>query len=205
MSNFINLDASRMQSNTQASQSAREQEPNKSDIDAFDDALNEPANSKKEQGTSHGSSEQSNTASGQNSFGQMTNPLDALFGNGLTTKETAQASAQSLSSTNAKLVETILVSQPGADNQEVRLTLGKDVLADTEIRITRDSSGTLNISLQTNNPSSFQTLVAGQHDLKAMLERGEGDIKITVESGDAEQNDTNQRSRGYNEYDAEEK
>ena len=135
----------------------------------------------------------------------MTNPLDALFGNGLTTKETAQASAQSLSSTNAKLVETILVSQPGADNQEVRLTLGKDVLADTEIRITRDSSGTLNISLQTNNPSSFQTLVAGQHDLKAMLERGEGDIKITVESGDAEQNDTNQRSRGYNEYDAEEK
>lgn len=236
MSNFINLDASRMQQNTQTSQSTQIQEPAKSDVDIFTATLNESPNKnsthlqtenfkrenqavslsersfsiKQNENANRNtlersfSPEQGSITGGQNPFAQMTNPLDSLFGNTMIAKNVAQVPNQNMASMNEKLVETILVSQPDADNQEVRITLSKGVLPDTEVRIMRDIHGTLNITLQTSNASSFQTLVAGQHDLKAMLAENEGDIKITVESSDAEQNDTNQRSRTYTGYNTEE-
>ena len=203
MSNFMNVDANRMQNNRQnnGQTSSATQTPHKNDTDAFNDALNEPdkQNTEKSQSDStkkEGQGAEQNT----NPFAQMTNPLDSIFSNARMVK----GAAQSAPVLNEKLVETILVSQPDADNQEVRLTLNRDILPDTEIRMMRDVNGTLNIILQSNNASSFQTLVAGQNTLKAMLEQGEGEIKITVESGDTGQNDTNQRSRGHTEYTEEE-
>lgn len=134
-----------------------------------------------------------------NPFSQMTNPLDSLANRSVAQ---AQATAQtSQSDVNSKLVETILVSQPDADSQEIRLTVSRDILPDTEIRISRDIHGTLNVSLISNNASSFQTLVGAQNDLKSLLEQSENNVQVHVDSGDA--GDTSQQSRGFMEYEEE--
>jgi type III secretion system needle length determinant len=96
-----------------------------------------------------------------------------------------------------KLVERILVGQNQTGEHEVRLTLGKDILPDTEIRISRDVHGMLQVSLNTDNPSSFQTLVSAQDALRTRLEQTEADVRVHVSTQtSAEDNDSGRRSRG---------
>lgn len=100
-----------------------------------------------------------------------------------------------------KLVEQILVSQPDSPNQEIRLRLSCNVLADTEISIMKSPDGSLNIKLISSNPASFQTLVANQYSLKEQLTALDSNlVNITLENPSAEDNDSNRRSAAYQEY-----
>ena len=98
-----------------------------------------------------------------------------------------------------KLVERILVSGPDGGH-EIRLTLGKDVLPGTEIRLQRGSDGVLSVHLATDNAASFQTLVGAQESLKARLESFEKDVRVEVVSeqggAEAENGDGRRQSRG---------
>lgn len=114
----------------------------------------------------------------------MTGPLDTLFaGRTAQTAETAAPSgdAPDLGALAEKLVERILVSGPDGGH-EIRLTLGKDVLPGTEIRLQRGSDGVLSVHLATDNAASFQTLVGAQESLKARLESFEKDVRVEVVS-----------------------
>ena len=130
----------------------------------------------------------------------MTGPLDTLFaGRTAQTAETAAPSgdAPDLGALAEKLVERILVSGPDGGH-EIRLTLGKDVLPGTEIRLQRGSDGVLSVHLATDNAASFQTLVGAQESLKARLESFEKDVRVEVvsERGGAEaENGDGRRSR----------
>ena len=83
---------------------------------------------------------------------------------------------------------------------EIRLTLGKDVLPGTEIRLQRGSDGVLSVHLATDNAASFQTLVGAQESLKARLESFEKDVRVEVVSergeAEAENGDGRRQSRG---------
>ena len=83
---------------------------------------------------------------------------------------------------------------------EIRLTLGKDVLPGTEIRLQRGSDGVLSVHLATDNAASFQTLVGAQESLKARLESFEKDVRVEVVSergeAEAEIGDGRRQSRG---------
>ena len=98
-----------------------------------------------------------------------------------------------------KLVERILVSGPDGGH-EIRLTLGKDVLPGTEIRLQRGSDGVLSVQLATDNAASFQTLVGAQESLKARLGSFEKDVRVEVISerggAEAESGDGRRQSRG---------
>lgn len=97
-----------------------------------------------------------------------------------------------------KLVSRILVSQDSARGQEVRLQLGTEILPDTEIRLIKGRDGMLQVMLLSDNPSSFQTLVAAQGTLKEQLEKFETNVRIDVSMHTQEENnDSRRRSRGY--------
>ena len=135
-------------------------------------------------------------------FSRMTGPLDTLFaGRTAQTAETAAPSgdAPDLGALAEKLVERILVSGPDGGH-EIRLTLGKDVLPGTEIRLQRGSDGVLSVHLATDNAASFQTLVGAQESLKARLESFEKDVRVEVVSergeAEAENGDGRRQSRG---------
>lgn len=135
-------------------------------------------------------------------FSGMMSPLDSIISGHVQQAETAQP-PQLEQDRLESMVDRILVSAPDDGGREVRLTLNTQALKDTEIIIHRDVSGTLSITLQANDRSVFQTLVASQGELKQMLETQEkGEVRVTVNS-DAQggQNDTNRRSSGYMEYD----
>ncbi len=101
-----------------------------------------------------------------------------------------------------KMVERILVSAPEQGGQEVRLSINSDALRNTEIIIHRDAEGALSVSLSSADHNSFQTLVSSQSGLKQMLEANEkAEVRVSVTEGSQqEQNDSNQRSRGYMQY-----
>lgn len=135
-------------------------------------------------------------------FSRMTGPLDTLFaGRTAQTAETAAPSgdAPDLGALAEKLVERILVSGPDGGH-EIRLTLGKDVLPGTEIRLQRGSDGVLSVYLATDNAASFQTLVGAQESLKARLGSFEKDVRVEVISerggAEAESGDGRRQSRG---------
>ena len=135
-------------------------------------------------------------------FSRMAGPLDTLFaGRTAQTAETAAPSgdAPDLGALAEKLVERILVSGPDGGH-EIRLTLGKDVLPGTEIRLQRGSDGVLSVHLATDNAASFQTLVGAQESLKARLESFEKDVRVEVVSerggAEAENGDGRRQSRG---------
>lgn len=135
-------------------------------------------------------------------FSRMTGPLDTLFaGRTAQTAETAAPSgdAPDLGALAEKLVERILVSGPDGGH-EIRLTLGKDVLPGTEIRLQRGSDGVLSVHLATDNAASFQTLVGAQESLKARLGSFEKDVRVEVISerggAEAESGDGRRQSRG---------
>ena len=98
------------------------------------------------------------------------------------------------------LVERILVSAADNGTQEVRLILNERVLTGTEIILSRDLSGQLVVALHCADASTFQTLVASQFDLKQMLETREiAPVQVSVDIHH-EGNDSQQRSRGYVDY-----
>lgn len=134
--------------------------------------------------------------------------LESLFRSAQTvqtgTPAEAQRAAASQSTDDAlqALVSRILVSSPDKGGAEVRLTLNDGVLRGTEIMLQRDLSGALTVRCTTTDPASFQTLVAQQHTLREALAAAENEpvtVEMHEERTDAEQNDTNRRSRGLDE------
>jgi type III secretion system needle length determinant len=133
----------------------------------------------------------------------MSNPFESLFANQMqkivASTTSASQAPQDLPELASKLADRILVSQPDAAQQEVRISLGKDIMPDTEICLQRDLNGQLNIIITSKNPSSFQTLVAEQHTLRQLLEKQEGaEVRVEIQQGETEDDgDKKQRSRGY--------
>lgn len=112
------------------------------------------------------------------------------------------AAPQSTDDALQALVSRILVSSPDKGGAEVRLTLNDGVLRGTEIMLQRDLSGALTVRCTTTDPASFQTLVAQQHTLREALAAAEHEpvtVEMYEERTEAEQNDTNRRSRGLDE------
>ncbi len=105
-----------------------------------------------------------------------------------------------------ELVERILVSAPDSGRQEVRITLNDTALKGTDIIITRDLYGTLEVTLSSSDASSFQTLVSAQDELMDRLNRTErGSVRVNIEnSAHDDANDPRRRSKGYEQYTAEE-
>lgn len=95
------------------------------------------------------------------------------------------------------LTERILVSEPSAAGQEVRIQPSRDILPDTEICLMRGADGLLSAVIRTDNPAAFQTLAAAQHDLRTRLEQSEGQaVRVELRSSADDDNDPSRRSRG---------
>lgn len=135
-------------------------------------------------------------------FSQMSNPLGNLFPARVPDVVPTEGASvpHDIGEIADRLVERILVSQPADGTSEIRIKLGNDVLPDTEIRMLRAPDGRLEIRLETQNTSVFQTLVGAQDTLKGQLERVEKNVMVMVVSerngADAESGDSRQRSRG---------
>lgn len=113
--------------------------------------------------------------------------------------EAAQAaeSPQRAESLAERLAERILVSESSEVGQEVRIQPSRDILPDTEICLVRGADGLLSAVIRTDNPSSFQTLAAAQHELRTRLEASEGQtVKVELRSSADDDNDPRRRSRG---------
>ena len=94
------------------------------------------------------------------------------------------------------LLQRILVAEYDSQGTEVRLTLGDNVLPGTEIRLLRCGDGSLDVSLVTDNPASWQTLVAAQEDLRQRLERqSQGNVRVHVRSSAQADTDADSRRR----------
>jgi type III secretion system needle length determinant len=102
-----------------------------------------------------------------------------------------------------ELVTRILVNTPERGATEVRMTLQDNVLKGTEISLVRGNDGLLTVCLVTDNPASFQTLVAARNDLQAILQQQEGRpvAVVMLDETEREKNDSRRRSKGL--YDAE--
>lgn len=99
-----------------------------------------------------------------------------------------------------RLVERILVSEPGRGNPEVRISLGEGVLSGAELSLFRAADGQLFVRLSCADATSFQTAVGAQDALRAALERGEGNVRVEVAQGGAEggnEGDARRRSATY--------
>lgn len=136
--------------------------------------------------------------------------MESLFGNHmqpLEAKGAREAAAPAPAAESAalvdKLVDRILVSDPGKGMPEVRISLSDKALPGTEISLSRAPDGQLAIRLSCTDPQSFQTLVAAQDSLRAALERQGETVRVDVSrsaGADAEQNDAQRQSRGYQNY-----
>lgn len=133
-----------------------------------------------------------------------TSPFESFFQDAFKTKGTEQTANISAPTANAelgeiteKMVERILVSDPKAGEQEIRIKLSDNILKDTEISIKRLNDGSLQIQLSSNNANSQQTLIAQQFELKSRLERLENtQVSVEVSTDSQEKNNTEQQSRG---------
>ncbi len=133
------------------------------------------------------------------SMSGMTSPLESLFSGRMEQMTQAQDAGPLEQGDLQQLVDRILVATPEDGGNEVRLTLGSQILPDTEIILHRDMDGMLSVTLSSSNASSFQTLVSSQGTLQDMLERLEKrsvHVDVLRDSG-REENDTGRRSRGY--------
>lgn len=163
MADFMKVDMSRLGQAEGRSADSGMAAPSGADVDTFRQAmrrgpLDERQGSGGEEseggrGASHAPDEDTSAEAEALSsmFSRMTGPLDTLFaGRTAQTAETAAPSgdAPDLGALAEKLVERILVSGPDGGH-EIRLTLGKDVLPGTEIRLQRGSDGVLSVYLAT--------------------------------------------------------
>ena len=214
MADFMKVDMSRLGQAEGRSADSGMAAPSGADVDTFQQAMRRRPLDERQgsggdesdggRGASHAPGEDTSAEAEALSsiFSRMTGPLDTLFaGRTAQTAETAAPSvdAPDLGALAEKLVERILVSGPDGGH-EIRLTLGKDVLPGTEIRLQRGSDGVLSVHLATDNAASFQTLVGAQESLKARLESFEKDVRVEVVSerggAEAENGDRRRQSRG---------
>lgn len=100
-----------------------------------------------------------------------------------------------------RLVERILVSEPGTGAPEVRLTLGGGVLAGAELALSRAVDGQLSVSLSCVDAASFQTAVGARDALQAALERNGENVRVEVTRGSdsrgGSEGDARRRSATY--------
>ncbi len=213
MSDFMKVDAARL--DRAAGQGAGASAPPASgDVDAFQRAMERPHERDggdsghpggKAENADESSDETRDEGAGNRSFASMSSPLDTLFAGRMEAASVAPraeaASPADLDGLAEKLVDRILVSQPGEGAGEVRIRLGGDVLPGTEITLTRGADGLLAVRLATTDAASFQTLVGAQDSLKARLGQLEKDVRVDVVSerggSEAENNDARRQSRGF--------
>ena len=207
MADFMKVDMSRLGQAEGRSADSGMAAPSGADVDTFQQAMRRrPLDERQGSGGEESDGGRGDTSAEAEAlssmFSRMTGPLDTLFaGRTAQTAETAAPSgdAPDLGALAEKLVERILVSGPDGGH-EIRLTLGKDVLPGTEIRLQRGSDGVLSVHLATDNAASFQTLVGAQESLKARLESFEKDVRVEVVSerggAEAENGDGRRQSRG---------
>lgn len=147
-------------------------------------------------------------ARGESSAPSPSSLMESLFGGrmgGMTSGQAQSASSAAAASGDMgelvdRLVERILVSDPGRGSPEVRISLGEGVLSGAELSLSRAADGQLFVRLSCADAASFQTAVGAQDALLAVLERGEGNVRVEVAQGGAEggnEGDTRRRSATY--------
>lgn len=147
-------------------------------------------------------------ARGESSAPSPSSLMESLFGGrmgGMTSGQAQSASSAAAASGDMgelvdRLVERILVSDPGKGSPEVRISLGEGVLSGAELSLSRAADGQLFVRLSCADAASFQTAVGAQDALRAALERGEGNVRVEVAQGGAEggnEGDTRRRSATY--------
>ena len=147
-------------------------------------------------------------ARGESSAPSPSSLMESLFGGrmgGMTSGQAQSASSAAAASGDMgelvdRLVERILVSDPGRGSPEVRISLGEGVLSGAELSLSRTADGQLFVRLSCADAASFQTAVGAQDALRAALERGEGNVRVEVAQGGAEggnEGDTRRRSATY--------
>ncbi len=147
-------------------------------------------------------------ARGESSAPSPSSLMESLFGGrmgGMTSGQAQSASSAAAASGDMgelvdRLVERILVSDPGRGSPEVRISLGEGVLSGAELSLSRAADGQLFVRLSCADAASFQTAVGAQDALRAVLERGEGNVRVEVAQGGAEggnEGDTRRRSATY--------
>lgn len=154
--------------------------------------------------------------SGQAGSGQKgasedaTTPMSALFSQGsmgsfLSQLEGAPQAAKPEAAPRLdpqevqQIADRILVSAPSGGAQEVRITPNSGLLPGTEIIVTRDAAGMLQVSVKTTDETAFQTLVGAQNNLKDALQSKETmPVRVVIDSqqAGAEDNDSRRRSAG---------
>ena len=147
-------------------------------------------------------------ARGESSAQSPSSLMESLFRGrmgGMTSGQAQSASSAAAASGDMgelvdRLVERILVSDPGRGSPEVRISLGEGVLSGAELSLSRAADGQLFVRLSCADAASFQTAVGAQDALRAALERGEGNVRVEVAQGGAEggnEGDTRRRSATY--------
>ena len=147
-------------------------------------------------------------ARGESSAPSPSSLMESLFGGrmgGMTSGQAQSASSAAAASGDMgelvdRLVERILVSDPGRGSPEVRISLGEGVLSGADLSLSRAADGQLFVRLSCADAASFQTAVGAQDALRAALERGEGNVRVEVAQGGAEggnEGDTRRRSATY--------
>ena len=157
----------------------------------------------------HGSG-QGGTPDGEKDGSGMPSPsalMESLFSNRMASSLTAPEQTQAVAQTGSaevgelvdKLVERILVSEPGKGAPEVRITLGDGALAGTELSLSRAQDGQLQIRLLCADAASFQTAVAAQNGLRSALESQGETVRLEIGQSDASggnEGDSRRRSQG---------
>lgn len=212
----LDVNSSRVQMAGQSPQAppgpAENAAPRQDRVDAFQEAL---------QGKEEGKGGEKNFA-GQEPAGERgekeetvalsaSSLMESLFGSRMRTRDvTGTAGADHPSALSARTVETaelvdklvdrILVSEPGKGAREVRIALGDKALPGTEVSLSRAPDGQLSVRICSTDPSSFQTLVGAQDALRTALERQGETVRVEVTSSDGggpDDGDARRRSRGY--------
>lgn len=204
MTNFITLDNTRFHNAEKASSASvgnPKEQVSPQSVANFESAMQDKQadNSKQGYTGTQGEAPQESLAS---LFQSMSMPMDSLFSQMTQSTTATSAPTSEINQLTTTLAERILVSDPKGGEQEVRIMLNDSTLRGTEIRITRTPEGMLNLTLATDNASSFQTLVGAQDSLKQKLEQMEkSDVRVTV-MDESQQNDNNEnrRSAGFVDY-----
>lgn len=197
-------------SRMQAEKGGTAREPDSASKDRFERAM--------ERDSEKGAGKGGEGKSGESSAPSPAALMESLFGGRMGGAQTAsvgqtQAAAPASPLSGGvgelvdKLVERILVSEPGKGNPEVRITLGDGALSGAELSLARAADGQLFVRLACADAASFQTAVGAQDALRAALERGEGNVRVEVtrggDAGGGNEGDARRRSRGLDELNGE--
>ncbi|MBQ3059973.1 MAG: hypothetical protein IJD16_06640 [Desulfovibrio sp.] len=182
--------------NMQTRQHGTRQEPGADDRDKFEQVMQNEGEGQQRQESVPGSNAPSPSSLMESLFGQRLSDIHG--GPSAAVGEAAPASR--LNELVDKLVDSILVSEPGKGDPEVRLSLGEGLLKGAELRLTRAADGLLSVHLSCPDVNAFQTAVGAQDSLRTALERTGEQVRIEVNRGGAEggnEGDSKRRSTGY--------